>query len=149
MSKQLTYRHRLPSLFDAFPAFPADITQLLDRFGQHDDDQTGWFAPSTNVAETGTGYEISLDMPGMKSEDFEVELKEGQLWITGERKHEEEEEGKTWHRVERTYGKFRRVVTLGNDVNAEGVEANYVDGVLSITVPKVPETQAKKITVKS
>ncbi|MEM7033588.1 MAG: Hsp20/alpha crystallin family protein [Chloroflexota bacterium] len=149
MSKQLSYRHRLPSLFESFPAFPADITQLLDRFGQHDSDQTGWFAPSTNVAETSTGYEISLDMPGMKSEDFEVELKEGQLWITGERKHDEEEEGKTWHRVERTYGKFRRVVTLGNDVNADGVEANYVNGVLSIVVPKIPETQAKKIAVKS
>ena len=148
MSKQLSHRHRLPSLFDSFPAFPADFTQLLDRFGSHDEGRTGWFAPSTNVAETDDGYEISLDMPGMNSDEFDVELKEGQLWITGERRHEEEKEGKTWHRVERTYGKFRRVITLGNDVDVDHVEANYADGVLAIVVPKIPESQAKKITVK-
>ena len=146
MNNPLLYRHRLPSLLGAFPT---DFSELLDRFHAESADQTGWFAPSTNVAETKDRYEISLDVPGMHSDDFDIELKEGQLLITGERKHESEQEEKTWHRIERTYGKFRRAFTLGNEVDAGGVDAKYTDGVLLIVVPKVPEPQAKKIAVKS
>lgn len=146
MNNQLSYRHRLPSLFGTFPV---NFSELLDGFHADTAEQSGWFAPLTNVAETKDCYEISLDAPGMQSDDFDIELKEGQLLITGERKQESEQEEKTWHRVERHYGKFRRVFTLGNDIDAAGVDAKYTDGVLLVVVPKVPEPQAKKIAVKS
>jgi HSP20 family molecular chaperone IbpA len=74
------------------------------------------FAPSVNFAETEKGYEVSVELPGMKPEDVHVEFKDGHLWITGERKSEVEEKGKTFHRVERRYGSFRRVIAIGNEV---------------------------------
>ena len=147
MVKSLTTRHRFPILFDEFRH---ELGHLFDHFGWEEGEASkDWFAPSINVAESETAYEISLDLPGMKPDEFEVEFKDGQLWISGQRKHESEEQGKTWHRVERSYGKFRRVVSLGNEVDAEKVTANYTDGVLLVSVPKAPEAQVKRIEVKS
>jgi HSP20 family protein len=134
--------------------------QLMDVFRREMDDLMGrlkdptqWsdelasFAPRTNVAETATEYEITLDLPGMKAENFQIELQEGHLSITGERNKEAEESGKTYHRVERIYGKFRRSFTLGQDVDPENVSADYRDGVLCIVVPKTEKAQPRRINV--
>lgn len=137
---------RFPNLFEDVRS---EIGELFSRFAGWDGGQAaGWFSPSANLAETEKAYEVSLDLPGMKAEDVQIELKDGQLWISGQRKSEQEDQGKTWHRVERTYGQFRRVVVLGHDVDADRVEASYKDGVLLVTVPKVPEVQARRIEIK-
>jgi len=107
-----------------------------------------FFAPETNLAETETGYEITVDLPGLKSEDFNLEFNDGQLWITGERKQQQEEKGKTYHRVERSYGQFRRGISLGPDVDADNIDATYKDGVLTVRVPKAEAVLPKKIEVK-
>jgi HSP20 family protein len=62
------------------------------------------FTPTFNLAETEVGFEVTMELPGMKPEEFKVEVKNGELWVTGEKKEEKEEKGKTFHRVERTYG---------------------------------------------
>lgn len=148
MARTLVTREpRFPSLFDDVRS---EFGELFNRVAGWDGGQnTGWFAPSANLAETDKAYEVSLDLPGLKPEDVQIELKEGQLWISGQRKSEQEEKGKTWHRVERSYGQFRRVVMLGHDVDGDRVEANYRDGVLVVTVPKVVAAQAKRIEIKS
>jgi HSP20 family protein len=107
------------------------------------------FAPRTNVAETDKEYEITLDLPGVKAEDVEVELKDDQLWITGERKQEVEENDKTFHRVERHYGRFQRVIGLNDDADTDAVDAKYEDGVLRISVAKSEAALPKRIEVKS
>ncbi|MBP85153.1 MAG: heat-shock protein [Planctomycetaceae bacterium] len=106
------------------------------------------FAPRVNIAETESGYEVIGDLPGMKPEDVNVEFRDGHLWITGERKDETEEEGKTFHRVERRFGQFRRIISLGNEVDGDKIEASYKDGVLTIHIPKVAAVQPKRIEVK-
>jgi HSP20 family protein len=107
-----------------------------------------FFAPETNLAETEKQFEVTLDLAGLKPEDFNVEFDDGQLWITGERKHEEQQEGKTYHRVERSYGRFRRGISLGTEVDADKIEASYKDGILTVTVPKVEAACPRKIEVK-
>ena len=107
------------------------------------------FAPSVNFAETETGYEVSVELPGMNPEDVQVEFKDGHLWVTGERKQESEEKGKTYHRVERRYGSFRRVIAIGNEVDAEKVDATYKDGVLTVDIPKAAAAQPKRIQIKT
>jgi len=126
-----------------------EMNRLLERFGDTENGESRLFAPRINIAETDKSYEVTVDLPGMKAEDFNIEFKDGQLWISGERKHEAEEKGKTYHRVERNYGQFRRVIALGADVEVEGVEANYRDGVLSLHVPKVAAVQPRRISVTS
>ncbi|MBX7165548.1 MAG: Hsp20/alpha crystallin family protein [Pirellulales bacterium] len=104
--------------------------------------------PRTNVAETATEYEVTTELPGMKPEDFTIEMKDGDLWITGEKKEEEEQKGKTMHRIERRYGQFRRIVPLPTAVNPEAVRAEYKEGVLHVFVPKTEEAKARRIEVK-
>jgi len=83
----------------------------------------------------------------MKPEDVSVELKGGSLWITGERKHETEESGKTWRRIESRFGRFQKVIPL-DDADAENVDAQFKDGVLNVTLKKVESAKTRKIPVK-
>lgn len=134
-----------------FEDFRREMNQLVSNFfGREDGGLEGaWFTPRMNIAETDKSYEVTLDLPGMKPEEFDIELKEGQLWVTGERKHEKEEKGKTYHRIERQYGQFRRIIPLDLPVDADKVEAEYKDGVLHVTVPKSETAKPKRIEVKA
>ena len=105
------------------------------------------FTPAATLAETETAYELSLDLPGIDAEDVAVELNDGKLIVSGERKSEAEEAGKTFHRVERRYGKFRRVVSIPAPVDEEGITAEYRDGVLHVALPKSEKIKVKKISV--
>jgi HSP20 family protein len=128
-----------------------EMDELVGRF--HDpeawSDELASFAPRTNIAETDRGYEISIDLPGMNADDFTIELHEGRLTVSGHREKEAKEEGKTYHRIERHYGKFRRSFNLGQDVDSEAVTAEYKDGVLHVFVPKTEKAQPKRIQVKT
>lgn len=139
---------RTPSLFDNFRR---EMDDLMSQFFGNDGSQElqQWFAPRVNLAETETGYEVSVDLPGLKPEEVNVEFRDGALWITGERKLEQEDKGKTWHRVERHFGQFRRVIPLEGMVKADQIEAEYKDGVLRLSVPKHESSQPKRITVKT
>jgi HSP20 family protein len=135
--------------FGMMEDFRKEVDQLMSRFfsGSQEHPVVGW-TPRANLAETEEGYDVSLDLPGLKPEDFNVELRHGDLWISGQRHEEHEATGKTWHRVERHFGQFRRVIRLGDDVNPEGVNAEYKDGVLRVHVPKSETARSRKIEVK-
>jgi len=70
------------------------------------------FEPRINFMETHTDFEVSVELPGMKADDVHVELEGGQLRISGEKKEDKQETGKTFHRVERRFGEFHRVIPL-------------------------------------
>lgn len=127
----------------------SDFDTMLKRFFDSGNgiEMAGW-NPEVNVSETDKQFEVKVDLPGMKPEDFTVELRHGDLWISGERSEEKEEKGKTWHRIERRSGQFRRILTLGQEVDADHVEAEYKDGVLHVVVPKTAVAQPKKVQVK-
>lgn len=105
------------------------------------------FTPRTNVVETPEKFEVSLELPGMRPEEFKVEVQAGELWISGEKKEEKEEKGKTFHRVERRFGEFKRVIPLPANVNTEKVAAEYKEGVLRIALPKTEEAKGKMVPV--
>ncbi len=128
-----------------------EMEDLFDRFGFEGwlTEERGRFLPRTDVAETEDAYEVMIDLPGMKPEDFTVEIREGSLWISGVKEEAHEEEGKTYHRVERQRGEFRRVIPLPTAVDESKVQAEYVDGVLKVTVPKAESAKPKRIEIKS
>lgn len=107
------------------------------------------FTPTTDVVETDKAFEVTVDLPGMKPEELAIELKNGQLWINGEKKEEKEEKGKTYHRMERYYGSFQRVVPLPTAVDEEKIAADYKQGVLRVTLPKSEAVQPRHIEVKT
>ena len=109
----------------------------------------GWFNPQANVAETDQRYEVTIDLPGMKAEDIKVEIRGEDLYLSGERHEQREESGKRYHRVERSHGSFQRSIPLGDDVNADEVDASYRDGVLTVQVGKKEPTRGRRIEVKS
>ena len=129
-----------------------EMQDLVDRFWGG---EVGWptanasFAPTIDFVETEGGFEVTVDLPGLKPEEVNVELKDGDLWISGKRDEQKEEEGKTFHRVERHHGEFRRVLPLPAAIDEEKIDAKFEDGVLCITVPKTQEAKPKRIDVKS
>ena len=107
------------------------------------------FAPTLNLAETEASYELSADLPGIKPEDVNVEVQEGQITISGKREVEKEEQGKTFHRVERQYGEFRRTIALPLPVDEQKITAAYKDGVLTVNLPKSEKIKPTRIPVQS
>ena len=137
----------LPQPFDTLRR---EMDTLFDRYLGWDGGRSmAMFEPPADVAETEDAYEVTVDLPGLKADDFNVEIKEGDLWITGQKRDEREEKGWNYHRVERHYGEFRRVIPLATPVDAEKVEAHYKDGVLSIQVPKSETAKPRRINVKA
>jgi HSP20 family protein len=103
-----------------------------------------------DISEDDKAIFIEADMPGIKKEDVKVSLDDGVLFIRGERSQSEEEKKKGYHRIERTWGSLSRSFTVGNNVDADKIEATYDNGVLKVIVPKLeakPKT-GKDIAVK-
>jgi HSP20 family protein len=109
----------------------------------------GRILPTLDLSETDNAIQIRADVPGMKAEDIDIQLNNGVLTISGERKEEKEEKGKTFHRVERRHGSFSRSLTLPAAVAEDKVDAQYRDGVLTVSLQKSEEAKSKKIKVKS
>jgi HSP20 family protein len=107
--------------------------------------------PPMNVAESEGHFTVSLELPGMEAKDVSIELMGNQLQVTGERKWEEEKQGKEFHRVESRYGRFERTLTLPENLRLEraAIEATYEKGILTIRIPKLEPTPAAKIPIKA
>jgi HSP20 family protein len=105
------------------------------------------WVPSVDVSETEGEYQIKAEIPDVKKEDVKVTVEDGVLTIQGERKHEKEEKGKKYHRVERSYGSFIRSFTLPDLVDEEKVKAEFKDGVLNLQLPKSEKAKPKAIEV--
>ena len=100
------------------------------------------------MAETDGAYEVTVDLPGMNPKEVKIEYHDGSLVIAGERKEEKESKEKTFHRVERYVGSFRRVIAFPG-VEESKIDANYKEGVLTIILPKSERKNAKQIKVNS
>jgi HSP20 family protein len=101
------------------------------------------WSPKVDVVEKDNRLITRVDLPGMKKEDVKVEVTDGHLALSGERKRETEEKKDTFYRSEREYGSFYRAVPLPEGVKLEDVKAIFTDGVLEVSVPLPVRAQAK------
>lgn len=125
-----------------------DMFQNFGRFGTSY--ETVAFSPHLDVSEDDRNYMVAVELPGMKEKDIDLEIKEGNLLIRGEKKFEHDEKTKQgYHLVERSYGSFLRTIPLGFDVDPDAIDATYEAGVLKIVVPKPEgmELKARKIPI--
>src|SRR5512132_323588 len=114
---------------------------------QGSDRATAW-VPALDISERKDAYLVTVELPGVEADDFQVTLEDGLLTIQGERHFAHDSSEQHFHRVERRYGAFRRSITLPTHVMADAIEASVEGGVLQIVVPKMEEAKPKRIEVR-
>lgn len=144
---------------DIWRSFHAEMDRLFDRFsggfgmipfpGLRYESSFSVASPAVDIAEDETSFKLSAELPGMTEKDIQVSLSGATLTIKGEKRQEREETKKDYHLSERSYGEFRRSFTLPEGVNGEKIDAAFVDGVLTVTVPKTTPTAPKTIEIKA
>ena len=107
---------------------------------------SGW-TPALDMSEDKDNICVKLELPGMKKEDIELSVHEGNLSIAGERKVENKSKDAEVYRAERFFGRFQRTVNLPKAVAVDKVKAQYADGILTVTLPKSEEAKPKNIDV--
>ncbi|EEF41874.1 heat-shock protein, putative [Ricinus communis] len=127
-------------LWDPFKDFPFPSSSLVSR------ENSAFVNARMDWKETPEAHVFKADLPGLKKEEVKVEIEDDRvLQISGERNVEKEDKSDTWHRVERSSGKFLRRFRLPEDAKMDQVKASMEDGVLTVTVPK---EEVKKPDVK-
>ena len=132
-----------------------ELNKMFDHFGEESHEllpttdlpMERFWAPVMDVREDDESFIIHAEIPGMKDEDISVEVKDGAVCISGERKFEKKEDGEKYHRVERSYGKFDRRFNLPCKVDPESISATSDRGILEVVIPKPAEPKPKRIKV--
>ncbi len=106
------------------------------------------WAPVMDIEETKDDIIVKAEIPGMTKEDVKIQVTGDIITISGERKREEETKDKTYHRIERSYGQFQRMITLPSEVQSAKAKASYENGVLTIKLPKSEEIKPKEISIE-
>ena len=130
-----------------------NLDRLFDGFSFRADSESGssvTWAPVVDVREDDDGLQMSMELPGLGSDDVRISLENGVLSISGEKKREVEEgkEGANYHLVERRYGRFERTFTLPRGIDTEKVAAKFENGLLEVALPKSAKAKARLIEVK-
>ena len=129
----------IPSFFDDF--FTRDLFDWSNANSGY-----GSSLPAVNIREDDNNYQIEVAVPGLKKEDFNIEIENDVLTISSENETNVENDGENYKRREFRYASFKRSFTLPEDkVDAEHVKANYQDGVLHVTLPKREEAKPKPV----
>lgn len=126
-----------PSIWDEF--------FRSSEFDENDSSRTGTTVPSVNIRETKDDFILEVAAPGMKKEDFNIELNNKLLTVSSEKEegYEDEEKKGKYSRREFSYQSFQRSFTLPDSTDGEKISAKYSDGILRITIPKKEESKEK------
>jgi HSP20 family protein len=133
--------------FRDITALQSEVNRLFSRAGAGETAERQSWMPSLDVIETKDAIKFKVEVAGMDPNDISLEVEDGVLTISGERRFEEEIEEDKYYRIERRYGSFSRSVALPQNVHSEAIEASYENGVLEVTVPKAEVAKAKRIEV--
>jgi HSP20 family protein len=126
-----------------------DVNRVFDAFfGDRPANGTArrW-VPAIDLVESDDHFVLKVDLPGLEKDDVEIEVKDGLLTVSGERKAEHEERKDGYHRIERAYGAFSRSLTLPQGVEADQVQADFDKGVLEVRIPKPAERKPHRVQI--
>ena len=129
----------------------SDMNRLFDGFFGSRTSGNGvrrWL-PAMDLVEAEGDLVLRADLPGVNEDDVEIEIRDGVLTISGERKTEHEDRREGFHRVERAFGSFSRSVTLPKGVDADAVTASFDRGILEVRVPKPEERKPKRVEIST
>jgi len=130
-----------------------EFDQVFHRFFGHHlapngDGAAMTWSPRVDVSENDKVFVVKADLPGVDPKDVDISIRDGVLLVKGEKKTEKEEKKENFHRVERFQGSFYREIPMPSGVDENNISATTTKGVVTIIIPKKPEAQPKKVTVK-
>jgi HSP20 family protein len=127
----------------------SEVNRLFDTFfgGRPGDAGARRWVPAMDLTETDDHLVLRADLPGLDRDDVKIEVKDGVLTVSGERKAEHEHREEGYHRVERAYGSFSRSLSLPQDVDAERIAATFDKGVLEVRIPKPEERKPHRVEI--
>jgi HSP20 family protein len=143
----------LVTRFDPFKEFH-NMRRVFNNYpvvntNNNEDTNISTFAPLVNTREGEFAYHIDVDLPGVKKENIDIDVKDNRLTISGARDIKEEVKEEDYYKVETSFGKFQRVFTLPDNVDMENITASSDNGVLEVVIPKIEKNKdIKKIKVK-
>jgi HSP20 family protein len=126
--------------------FTREIDRVFDAFFGQSDQGRRW-VPPMDLVEAEDHFVLKADLPGLSEGDVNIEVQDGALTISGERKAEHEQREKGWYRIERSFGSFSRSLTLPDGVDPDRIEASFSNGVLEVHIPKPEERKPRRIAI--
>jgi HSP20 family protein len=107
--------------------------------------------PTLDLSASENEYTVTVEVPGVDEKDLKIEVDKNTMIIRGEKKQEKEEKQKSYYRQERFYGSFRRILSLPEDADQDGIKAVFKQGVLNITLPRkaLPKPDVRQIAIKT
>ena len=126
--------------------FTREIDRVFDAFFGQTDQGRRW-VPPVDLVEAEDHFVLKADLPGLSEGDVNIEVQDGALTISGERKAEHEQREKGWYRIERSFGRFSRSLTLPDGVDPDRIEASFSHGVLEVRIPKPDERRPRRIEI--
>jgi HSP20 family protein len=140
---------RVRSPFEEMDRLRRQMDNLLQTFSEGSNAPAGaGVFPMLNLTETKSSYLIRAELPGVKSDELDLKVTEKTITISGERKIPLESGDARYHRREREAGKFSRALAMPGDIDADRVEANLTNGILTVLIPKGEKAKPKQITIK-
>ena len=134
------------SVFKPEP-FSSDVNRLFNTLFSGAEDRPERWSPAMDLVEADDHFVLKADLPGLGEDDISIEIQDNTLTVSGERRSEHEAHERGWYRVERSFGRFSRSLTLPEGVNPEAVSASFDRGVLSIRIPKPEERKPRRVTI--
>ena len=128
--------------------FTREIDRVFDAFFGQTDQGRRW-VPPVDLVEAGDHFVLKADLPGLAEGDVNIEVQDNTLTISGERKAEHEQREKGWYRIERSFGRFSRSLTLPDGVDPDRIEASFNHGVLDVRIPKPEQRKPRRIAISS
>ena len=129
--------------------FSREMDRLFDAFFGAGDAAGRRWVPPMDVVEAEDHFVLKADLPGLSEEDVAIEIQDGNLTISGQRKAEHESSQKGWYRIERSFGSFQRSLSLPEGIDADAVTANFDRGVLQVRIPKPEERKPRRVAIKA
>jgi HSP20 family protein len=129
--------------------FTRDVDRLFDAFFGTDRDQSRRWVPPVDLVEAEDHFLLKADLPGLSDEDVSIEVQDGTLTISGERRAEHESHERGWYRIERSFGSFSRSLTLPDGVDSEAISARFENGVLEVSIPKPEERKPRRVEIST
>src|SRR4051794_4472719 len=127
--------------------FAAEFNRLFNTLLDAPQAQGQRWNPAMDLVEVEGHFVLKADLPGLAEGDVAIEIQDNTLTLSGERKAEHEAHEKGWYRVERSFGRFSRSLTLPEGVDADAVSASFDNGVLEVRIPKPEERKPRKVEI--